>query len=158
MAVEDLYREAVLAHNRAPQRFGELQSPTHAGDGENPACGDALHVGLRVADGRIADLRFKGEACAVTIAAASMLGELIVGGAADRLQALRGKFERLLRGESGDPSLGELAALSELTRHPARHRCALLAFDAVQAALSGSPTDPRAAGSGAGSDVAGGLR
>ncbi len=145
MAVENLYRQVVLAHNREPKRFGEMPQPTHAGAGENPACGDMLHVALRVDDGRIVDLRFSGEACAVTIAAASMLGDLMVDAGADRLQELRVRFARLLLGEACDPALGELAALAELARHPARHRCALLAFEAVQAALSNAPIDAAAA-------------
>ena len=135
-----------------------MLQPTHAGDGENPACGDALHVALRVDDGRVVDLRFSGEACAVTIATASMLGELVVDGGADRLQELRVKFVRLLRGEPADPGLGELAARAELARHPARHRCALLAFEAVQSALSSPPVDAAAAVARAASTAAGGGR
>jgi nitrogen fixation NifU-like protein len=158
MAVEDIYRQGVLAHNRAPRRFGELPGATHAGDGDNPACGDALHVALRVNAGRIEDLRFRGEACAVTVAAASMLGDLIVDAGTARLQELREKFARLLGGGPGDPDLGELAALAELSRHPTRHRCALLPFEAVQSALASPPVDAAAPGARTAENAAGGER
>ena len=158
MAVAEIYREVVLAHNRAPQRFGALPDATHAGDGDNPACGDALHVVLRVADGRIVDLRFSGEACAVTIAAASMLGELLVDGCVETLACLREDFGRLLGGEPANPALGELAALAELARHPARHRCALLAFEAVASALSNPTFDADGSATRAGVDASGTVR
>lgn len=130
-----LYRELVIEHNRAPRRFGAIAGPTHAGRSANPLCGDDLAFELRLADDRIADLGFTGEGCAVAIATASMLGEALVGGPLVRLPTLRAAFEHLLRSGEADPALGDLGALAGLRGHPSRHRCALLAFDAVGAAL-----------------------
>lgn len=130
-----LYRELVIEHNRAPRRFGAIAGPTHAGRSANPLCGDDLAFELRVADDRIADLGFTGEGCAVAMATASMLGEALVGSAPRRLATLRAAFERLLDSGEVDPALGDLGALAGLCGHPPRHRCALLAFDAVAAAL-----------------------
>jgi nitrogen fixation NifU-like protein len=134
----DLYRDLVIAHNRAPRHFTPIANPTHAGRGANPLCGDDLVVQLRVADGRIVELGFDGEGCAVSVAAASMLGELLVGADAARLTALRAAFAGLLEGGTADPRLGDLQALVGLRDHPARQRCAWLAFDAVSRALQGS--------------------
>ncbi len=144
MAVLDLYRDQVLAHNRAPRRFGNLDAPTHRGIGRNAACGDALEVSLRVVDGRIEDLRFTADGCAIAIASASMLGELLPAAGLAELAQLRGLFERLLAAGTRDSRLGDLLALAALRDFPARQRCALLAFDAVQAALQ-----PGAAGDAA---------
>lgn len=130
-----LYRELVIEHNRAPRRFAAVAGPTHAGRSANPLCGDDLAFELRVEGDRIADIGFTGEGCAVAMAAASMLGEALVGGPPQRLAALRVAFERLLRSGDADPALGDLGALAGLRGHPPRHRCALLAFDAVAAAL-----------------------
>jgi nitrogen fixation NifU-like protein len=69
-----LYTAIVLDHQRSPRRFGALDRHTHAADGVNPLCGDALRVELLQADGRIVDLRFSGASCAVATATASMLG------------------------------------------------------------------------------------
>jgi nitrogen fixation protein NifU and related proteins len=131
-----LYREVVIAHNRAPRRFVSLVQPTHAGRGANPACGDDLAVQLRVRDGRIDELGFGGEGCAVAIATASMLGDSLAGAEISRIAALRAAFARLLAGEAAVAGLGELQALSGLREHPARHRCAWLAFEAVEDALA----------------------
>jgi nitrogen fixation protein NifU and related proteins len=131
-----LYREVVIAHNRAPRRFAPLAHATHAGRGANPACGDDLAVQLRVVDGRIDELGFGGEGCAVAIATASMLGDALAGAGPAKLAALRADFARLLAGDAAAEGLGELRALSGLQAHPARHRCAWLAFEAVEDALA----------------------
>ena len=65
MSASELYQRLVLEHSRAPRHFGALDAPTHTADGDNPLCGDSLHVELRVADGRIEAVAFRGEACAI---------------------------------------------------------------------------------------------
>jgi nitrogen fixation NifU-like protein len=141
MSVADLYRQTVLDHHRAPRCFGALDGHTHAADGANPLCGDALRFEARVAGGRIEALRFRGEACAIATAAASMLGELAVGRDGGGIAALRGRFEAFLRAPDAaaeDVALGDLNALAELRRYPARHKCALLPFATVEAVLAGA--------------------
>jgi nitrogen fixation NifU-like protein len=135
-----LYQDIVLAHNRAPRRFGALPHPTHSADGANASCGDHLHCTLNVAAGRIADVRFSGESCAVTTACASMLGELLPGRNDVDVLELEQRFRRLLEADTNtdDPGLGDLNALRALRAHPARHRCALLPFATVRAALAGT--------------------
>jgi nitrogen fixation NifU-like protein len=131
-----LYRDLVIEHNRAPRRFGAIAGATHAGRAHNPMCGDDRCFHLRLADGRIADLGFEGEGCALAIATASMLGDALAGGGPDRLPLLRAAFEHLLASGEGDAMLGDLGALAGVRAHPARHRCARLAFDAVAHALA----------------------
>jgi nitrogen fixation NifU-like protein len=140
-----LYRDLVIEHNRAPRRFGAIAGATHAGRAHNPMCGDDLCFQLRVADGRIVDLGFEGEGCAVAIATASMLGDALAGGGLQRVAMLRSAFEHLLATGEFDALLGDLGALAGLRAHPARHRCARLAFDAVAHALA---TDAGAAPQG----------
>lgn len=135
----DLYQQIVLDHQRAPHRYGPLAQHTHAADGANPLCGDHVHVELRVVDARIAALGFTGEACAITTATASMLGDLVEGRPLADLDELEQRFAALLRGEvESDPLLHELNALAELKRYPARRQCALLPWAALRAALSGT--------------------
>jgi nitrogen fixation NifU-like protein len=133
------YRDVVLEHNRTPRNFGRLDAPTHASDGSNPMCGDALRVELIARDGHIEALRFSGESCAIATAAASMLSELAHD--AVSLDALRERFDAMLRADPAapeDPTLGALNALSELRRYPARWKCALLPFATLRAALEGA--------------------
>jgi SUF system NifU family Fe-S assembly protein len=140
--VTDLYQRVVLEHNRAPRRFvrfdGRLEQPTHAAERSNARCGDRLHCELRVSDGRIEDLRFDGEACAVAIATASMLGGLACGATGADVTRIAERLRALWHGASEDPELRELNALAALARFPERRHCAELPFAAIAAALQES--------------------
>jgi nitrogen fixation NifU-like protein len=134
-----LYTQIVLDHSRAPRNFGALEGHTHAADGVNPLCGDALRVELRSADGRVADLRFRGEACAVARAAASMLSEVACGKTAAQIADLEMTFVALVEGAiDRDDRLADLNAMAPLVQHAARRKCALLAFATLRAALAGA--------------------
>lgn len=133
-----LYRDIVLAHHRAPLRYGTLAEATHASDGVNALCGDALRIELRVdADGRIAEYGFRGECCAITTATASLLGDAVQGLSAREIVPLQQAFAALIAGGESVLPLGELAALGELARYPARRKCALLPWATLTAALAG---------------------
>jgi nitrogen fixation NifU-like protein len=135
-----LYQRLVLEHGRAPRHFGTLAEPTHAADGDNPLCGDALHAELRVVDGRIEAVAFQGEACAIAKATASLLGARALRLAADDFARLEASFARVIRGEvEVDDMLGDLNALAPLAHHPSRRKCALLPFATLRAALAGIP-------------------
>jgi len=134
-----LYTQIVLDHSRAPRNFGALEGHTHAADGVNPLCGDALRVELRSADSRVAELRFRGEACAVARAAASMLSEVACGKTAAQIADLEMTFVALVEGAiDRDDRLADLNAMAPLVQHAARRKCALLAFATLRAALAGA--------------------
>ena len=134
-----LYHHVVLDHYRNPRNRGVLAECTHAADGVNPLCGDALRVELACANGRIAGMRFSGEACAITTATASMLSELAVGREAADIVALNAPFARLLAGEIDEArALGPLNAMRELKRYPSRRKCAELPWATLCAALEGA--------------------
>lgn len=132
-----LYRDIVLAHQRAPRRFGTLAQPSHVCDGVNALCGDSLRIELRLEQGLIAEYAFQGECCAITMATASLLGERAIGLDTLALESLQRDFAALVCGEPCGERLGDLAALGELARYPARRKCALLPWATLQAALAG---------------------
>lgn len=132
-----LYRDIVLAHQRAPRRFGTLEQPSHVCDGVNALCGDALRIELRLQQGHIAEYAFQGECCAITMATASLLGERVIGLDAAGIAPLQQAFAALVCGEPHGSELGDLAALGELARYPARRKCALLPWATLAAALHG---------------------
>ena len=72
---EEIYRQKILDHYRHPRNFGTLKKATHAAGHQNISCGDAVQFQVRIVKGRVADIAFTGEGCAVSIAAASMLSE-----------------------------------------------------------------------------------
>ncbi len=134
------YRAQVLAHARMPLHQHALRRCDAAADGRNALCGDNIRIELTLREGRIADYAFRAEACALTVAAASMLGERVRGFDLRAVQALAVQFDQLLDGsvavEAG-AELGDLAAFAELVAFPARRKCARLPFATLLAALHG---------------------
>ena len=138
----DLYQEVVMDHKRAPRHFGTLVEPTHHARGQNPQCGDDLRVALVVDGGRVRDIRFHGQGCAICIASASMMSEAVLGQEVALAQALQSRFRAVLTGqmEVEEAHLGKLISLAGVRRYPGRIKCALLGWHALMHALD-SETD-----------------
>ena len=98
-----LYSEVILDHFRHPRNYGSLASPDTAFEDVNPICGDRIRIELEVRSGVIQAARFTGDGCAISIAAASILTEMIVGSEAQAgdlivedqlLSSLKGTIKR----------------------------------------------------------------
>ena len=138
----DLYQEVVMDHKRAPRHFGRLAAPTHQARGHNPQCGDDLQVELVVGDGRVNDIRFHGQGCAICIASASMMTDAVLGQEVALAQALQARFRAVLTGQmqAEEAHLGKLVSLAGVRNYPGRIKCALLGWHALMHALD-SETD-----------------
>ena len=77
--MEELYRDYILDHYKNPRNFGELDAHDLEFHDHNPLCGDELGVHIKVEDGKIAELRFHGQGCAISQAAASIASEELIG-------------------------------------------------------------------------------
>jgi len=137
-AENELYQELVVEHKRAPRHFGTLAAPTHRARGHNPQCGDDLQVELNIDDGRVRDIRFNGQGCAICIASASMMTEAVLGHDVAAAQALQQRFRAVLTGqlEPEAAELGKLVSLVGVRRYPSRIKCALLGWHALMHALA----------------------
>jgi len=137
--ISALYQEMILDHYRRPRNKGTLENPDASVEMKNPLCGD--EIGLQVAfDGNsIGDLRFSGRGCSISLASASMMTQLVKGKSKEEIDAIRKQFRDLMLGDSSaadDARLGSLRALSGVARFPARVKCALLAWNALESALA----------------------
>ncbi len=136
MDIADLYRDVILDHNRSPRNFGPLEPADRVTQGFNPLCGDRLTLRLRLVDGRIDEVRFEGQGCAISTASASLMTEAVKGKSVAEAKAL---FERMhaLFTLDGAPidGLGKLAALSGVHEFPARVKCASLCWHTLASAL-----------------------
>lgn len=137
MDLKDLYREVVLDHNRSPRNFGRLEPADAAADGHNPLCGDRLHVTVRLAGERLADLRFEGQGCAISVASASLMSEAVKGRSRGEIEQLYHEVHAMLTGHAAPPPahLGKLVALAGVAEFPARVKCASLCWHTLHAAL-----------------------
>jgi nitrogen fixation NifU-like protein len=139
MELTDLYREVILDHNKHPRNFGRLDPHDAEARGHNPLCGDRLSITLNRDGSRIADLRFEGNGCAISMASASMMTEAVKGKSREQVDALFRRIHALLTEQgASNADLGKLAALSGVREFPARVKCASLCWHTLNAALAQS--------------------
>ena len=134
-----LYQEMILDHYRRPRNKGTLERADAVAEMKNPLCGDEITVQLAFDANGVGDLRFSGRGCAISQASASMMTQLVKGKGAEEIDTLRNRFREMMLGDSSavtDEKLGSLRALSGVARFPARVKCALLAWNALETALS----------------------
>lgn len=136
--VEALYQELILDHYRRPRNRGKLAHPDITIRKKNPLCGDVIDLQVQFDGDTLRELRFTGEGCAISQASASMLTQRLKGKSTAEAAQIMDRFTRMVHGEegAGDESLGDLRALSGVSRLPVRHPCALLAWDSLAEALA----------------------
>ena len=139
--LRDLYQEIVLDHGRNPRNFRHPPDCNRSAEGDNPLCGDRLIVYLKLdGDGTIQDAAFEGRGCAISMASASMMTEMVRGRSGAEARALFENFHRLVagEGEAEGEALDKLVALSGVRRFPMRVKCATLPWHAMTAAMDGA--------------------
>ena len=138
--LRELYQEIILDHSRHPRHFGPLASANHIAEGHNPLCGDRVKVYLQVdANHRIADVMFEGRGCAISVASASLMTEMLKGRDVAEAERLMGGFLSLVKGETGGElerdDREQLEVMAGVSAFPMRVKCATLAWHAMKAAL-----------------------
>lgn len=135
---ETPYREVILDHFRQPRNAGRLDPCSHHGQASNPLCGDELEITLRETGGTIAEIRSAVRGCVIAQAGASLMTEAATGRSIPDVLALGRAFRAALEADSHAPleDLGALKALLELRQHRSRIGCALLAWTALERALT----------------------
>ena len=136
--IEELYQEVILDHSRRPRNFGELSDAAVKVHGDNPVCGDEIHLGVKFGvDGGLEDIKFTGRGCAISQASASLMTMKLKGKSrADVLEMLRA-FHDLVTDETNEApkNLGDLRVMKGVRKFPQRVKCAMLAWRAVEQAL-----------------------
>jgi nitrogen fixation NifU-like protein len=143
-SLDELYREVILDHYRNPRKRGSLPDPDAHAEGQNLLCGDDISLDLRIAEGRVTEVRIKGQGCSISQASASMMAEAIEGKTIEEIAELTHRFKALMGIEEGDPGvdesrpgavLGDLEALQGVRRFPVRIKCADLPWTTLVEAL-----------------------
>lgn len=143
-SLRDLYQEVILDHGKNPRHFGPLDEANFDAHGHNPLCGDRIHLFIRVNDaGKVEDISFEGQGCAISIASASMMTDLILGKDVEEARMLAEAFYRMAKGEITDTAvatsdLERLSVMSGVSQFPMRVKCATLAWHTFEAAIDDS--------------------
>jgi nitrogen fixation protein NifU and related proteins len=118
--ITEAYSPTVLDHFNNPRNAGEMESPDGVGVRTNPVCGDTMQLMIRVADGRVADARWKTLGCPAAIATSSIATEMIKGRSLDEVAGLT--REQIAEAAGGLPR--------------SKLHCSVLAADALRAAIA----------------------
>ena len=122
-----LYSDILLDHFRHPRNYGSLEAPDISNEQFNPLCGDRIRLELKFDQLRVSEARFKGDGCAISTAAASLLTELVLGEDVEELTNI---------------SDAQLISALESNIQPARLQCALLPLQALREGLKNYRTNP----------------
>jgi len=136
--LEELYQEVILDHSRRPRNFGDLADAAVLVHGDNPACGDEIHLGVRFGEGgTLQDIKFTGRGCAISQASASLMTTKLKGKSPAEVTEMLRAFHELVTTDRNDApkTLGDLRAMQGVRKFPQRVKCAMLPWRAVEQAL-----------------------
>ena len=141
--LRDLYEDLILDHGKRPRNFHIPEGCNCHADGYNPLCGDKVSVFLNCEANTVLDVGIQGSGCAICMASASTMTEIIKGQARSEIERLYSTFtDWVVRGRA--LNVGELpsklAAFAGVSEFPMRVKCATLAWHTLKAALDGHAT------------------
>jgi len=140
MSLEELYKEVILDHYKSPRNKRDLPGAELTCHQNNPLCGDDITVHAHLEGERVAEVSFEGQGCSISQASASMMTESVTGRSVAEAESLAADVRGMLGGtvEPTEEEFGDLVALKGVVKYPVRIKCAVLAWDVLQEALSGA--------------------
>ena len=137
LSLEELYKEVILDHYRAPRNKGRLDPHDVVLERNNPLCGDEIELFLKFDGGSVEGIAFEGKGCSISQASTSMMTEKIKGLSQKDAAALAESIKSMMAGDSeGDEKqLGDLVSLKGVVKYPVRIKCALLGWNTLLEAL-----------------------
>ena len=135
---DNFYNEVLLDHNLHPQHLHELPCATCSHAGLNPSCGDEITLHLQIRNGMVETGSYTGFGCAISQASADIMLDLIIGRSKEDALHLAELFKKMIAGEITDDELDELeeaGALQNISKMPARVKCAVLAWKTLELLL-----------------------
>jgi len=145
MDLKQLYQDIILEHGKSPRNLGKCEGYSHEAKGYNPLCGDKVHVYLKLDKGKKVDsLTFEGDGCAISLASASIMTELIKGKSIYETKEIMNAFLNMIKNTSkiqsnhlDEDQKTKLMSLSGVKEFPMRVKCATLSWHTLVSAMEG---------------------
>ena len=144
MDLKDLYQELILDHGKNPRNLGKFENFNKDAKGHNPLCGDKVHVYLKMDENnKISDIKFEGHGCAISMASASIMTELMKDKEEAEVKELIDDFLKMIKDSpelkskiiSEDDKI-KLMSLSGVKKYPMRVKCATLPWHTLVSAMT----------------------
>lgn len=138
-----LYQTIIKEHSKNPSNKRTLTEKTGEFELFNPSCGDLVVVQFNLKEGILEDVSFQGQGCAISIASASMMTEIISGKTLEEALDIIQTFYELVKGnkEIDTKPLGDAVYLEGVSKFPTRIRCATLSWHALEEGLAETKTE-----------------
>ena len=143
MDLKQLYQDIILEHGKSPRNLGKCVGYSHEAKGYNPLCGDKVHVYLKLDSGKkVESLTFEGEGCAISLASASIMTELVKGKSFEEAKEIMDAFINMIKNTSeiesnhlDEDQKTKLMSLSGVKQFPMRVKCATLSWHTLNSAI-----------------------
>ena len=146
MDLKDLYQEIILDHGKNPRNLGKFDNYNKDAKGNNPLCGDNVHVYLRLNENKkVEDIAFEGHGCAISMASASIMTDMVRGKEEKEVKEIVADFLGMIKEKDSletnilnEDEKTKLMSLSGVKQYPMRVKCATLSWHTLTSALDNS--------------------
>ena len=143
MDLKDLYQEIILDHGKNPRNLGKFDNYNKDAKGNNPLCGDNVHVYLRLNENKkVEDISFEGHGCAISMASASIMTDMVRGKEEKEVKEIVNDFLGMIKEKDSldnnilkDDDKTKLMSLSGVKQYPMRVKCATLSWHTLVSAM-----------------------
>ena len=146
MNLKELYQEIILEHGKNPRNLGKTENFNKDAKGNNPLCGDNVHIYLKLNDNnKVEDISFEGNGCAITMASASIMTDLVRGKEEKEVKEIVTDFLDMIKEKDelntqllSEDEKTKLMCLSGVKQYPMRVKCATLSWHTLTSAMNNS--------------------
>jgi len=143
MNLKELYQEIILEHGKNPRNIGKTENFNKDAKGHNPLCGDSVHVYLKLDNkNKVEDVSFEGSGCAISMASASIMTDLVKGKEENEVREIINDFLGMIKinpnlksKNLSDDEKTKLMCLSGVKQYPMRVKCATLSWHTLISAI-----------------------
>ena len=149
MNLKELYQEIILDHGKNPRNLRKTENFNNDAKGHNPLCGDKVHIFLRLNENKkVEDISFEGEGCAISMASASIMTDMIKGKEKNEVKEIISDFLEMIKEKDEiktnllkDDEKTKLMCLSGVKQYPMRVKCATLSWHTLTSAIDKSQNE-----------------